>query len=143
MYHLLSRIPEGINPMLDVLQKYVTDVGFDAVKSIPEASTKVRSPLHSRDQRGVHHALLLRWYLSANKSARHEQDPVKYVQTLLDVYVKFSDVVKTAFENDAAFVASLDKVCFHYRLDVALIHSWIHSPLRVASYGASRQCGRS
>jgi hypothetical protein len=43
----------------------------------------------------------------------HEQDPVKYVQTLLDVYVKFSDVVKTAFENDSAFVASLDKVPLH------------------------------
>jgi hypothetical protein len=43
----------------------------------------------------------------------HEQDPVKYVQTLLDVYVKFSDVVKTAFENDSAFVASLDKVRSH------------------------------
>jgi hypothetical protein len=49
MYHLLSRIPEGINPMLEVLQKYVTDVGFDAVKSIPEASTKVRTwPPHFR-----------------------------------------------------------------------------------------------
>jgi hypothetical protein len=76
MYHLLSRIPEGINPMLDVLQSHVTKYGFDAVKSIPAASVK---------------------------------DPVKYVNTLLEVYNKFSDVVKTAFENDTAFVASLDK----------------------------------
>lgn len=35
---------------------------------------------------------------------------MKYVNTLLEVYTKFSDVVKTAFENDPAFVAALDKV---------------------------------
>ncbi len=45
MYHLLSRIPEGINPMLDVLQKHVTDFGFDAIKGIPEAQQKANYPL--------------------------------------------------------------------------------------------------
>jgi hypothetical protein len=41
MYHLLSRIPEGIAPMLEVLQTHVTKFGFDAVKGIPAASVKV------------------------------------------------------------------------------------------------------
>jgi hypothetical protein len=31
-------------------------------------------------------------------------------QVLLEVYLKFADVVKKAFNNDPAFVASLDKV---------------------------------
>ncbi|ELR25392.1 cullin 1, putative [Acanthamoeba castellanii str. Neff] len=94
MYHLLSRIPEGINPMLEVLQKYVTDVGFDAVKSIPEASTK----------------------------------------TLLDVYVKFSDVVKTAFENDSAFVASLDKAMRQVVNDNPINKRTTKSPELLAKY---------
>jgi len=38
MYHLLSRIDEGIRPMLDVLQAHVTKYGLEAIKSIPEAS---------------------------------------------------------------------------------------------------------
>jgi len=49
MYHLLSRIPNGIDPMLDVLQKYVTDYGFGAIRSIPETSTKVPPPKAALD----------------------------------------------------------------------------------------------
>jgi len=40
MYRLLSRIDEGIKPMLDVLQNYVTNTGFDAVKNIPAKDQK-------------------------------------------------------------------------------------------------------
>jgi hypothetical protein len=43
MYNLLSRIDEGIKPMLEVLQDFITNTGFDAVKSIPEKETKVTS----------------------------------------------------------------------------------------------------
>lgn len=36
MYRLLSRIDDGIKPMLDVLQQYVAQTGFDAIKSLAE-----------------------------------------------------------------------------------------------------------
>ena len=41
---------------------------------------------------------------------RFVQDPKTYVQTILDVHKKFNALVMTAFNNDAGFVAALDKV---------------------------------
>ncbi len=38
------------------------------------------------------------------------QDPKVYVQTILDVHKKYNALVMTAFNNDAGFVAALDKV---------------------------------
>lgn len=35
-----------------------------------------------------------------------------YVQTTLDVHKKYNALVMSAFNNDAGFVAALDKVCF-------------------------------
>jgi hypothetical protein len=40
MYRLVSRIEDGIKPMLDVLQNYVMNTGFEAVKSIPAKEQK-------------------------------------------------------------------------------------------------------
>lgn len=34
-----------------------------------------------------------------------------YVQTILDVHKKYNALVMSAFNNDAGFVAALDKVC--------------------------------
>lgn len=39
------------------------------------------------------------------------QDPKMYVQTILDVHKKYNALVMSAFNNDAGFVAALDKVC--------------------------------
>jgi hypothetical protein len=41
MYILLSRIDDGIKPMLEVLQSHVTKYGLDAIKGIPEGSAGV------------------------------------------------------------------------------------------------------
>uniref|UniRef100_S4RHY5 Cullin-1 n=1 Tax=Petromyzon marinus TaxID=7757 RepID=S4RHY5_PETMA len=38
-------------------------------------------------------------------------DPKIYVQTILDVHKKYNALVMSAFNNDAGFVASLDKAC--------------------------------
>lgn len=38
-------------------------------------------------------------------------EPKTYVQTILDVHKKFNALVLTAFNNDAGFVAALDKAC--------------------------------
>lgn len=42
------------------------------------------------------------------------QDPKMYVQTILDVHKKYNALVMSAFNNDAGFVAALDKVCILY-----------------------------
>lgn len=38
------------------------------------------------------------------------QDPKIYVETILEVHLKYNALVLTAFNNDAGFVAALDKV---------------------------------
>ena len=38
------------------------------------------------------------------------QDPKTYVETILEVHHKYNALVLTAFNNDAGFVAALDKV---------------------------------
>lgn len=42
-----------------------------------------------------------------------------YVQTVLDVHKKYNALVMSAFNNDAGFVAALDKVGV-YSLDVSV-----------------------
>lgn len=38
-------------------------------------------------------------------------DPNLYVKTILDVHRKYDELVRVSFENDAGFVAALDKAC--------------------------------
>ena len=45
------------------------------------------------------------------------QDPKIYVQTTLDVHKKYNALVMTAFNNDAGFVAALDKVSCRFTFD--------------------------
>ncbi|TKC51278.1 hypothetical protein EI555_000198 [Monodon monoceros] len=46
------------------------------------------------------------------ESATHvREDPKMYVQTVLDVHKKYNALVMSAFNNDAGFVAALDKAC--------------------------------
>ena len=42
-------------------------------------------------------------------------DPKIYVSTILDVHRKYNALVLTAFNNDAGFVASLDKACGEFQ----------------------------
>lgn len=38
------------------------------------------------------------------------------MQTILDVHKKYNALVMSAFNNDAGFVAALDKVCALYKV---------------------------
>ena len=42
-------------------------------------------------------------------------DPKIYVSTILDVHRKYNALVLTAFNNDAGFVASIDKACGEFQ----------------------------
>ena len=78
MYNLLRRIPDGINPMLDVFQKYVSETGLKEMVALDKEKNL---------------------------------EPQKYVETLLSIHKKHSDLVEKAFSVDASFVAALDKAC--------------------------------
>ena len=49
-------------------------------------------------------------------------DPKIYVTQILEVHRKYNALVLTAFNNDAGFVASLDKACGKFRCSLQLKH---------------------
>jgi len=90
MFRLLGRITNGLDPMLQELEKYVTNVGFSKVKALNiDAALK-----------------------PGRRPVRGQPNPGKiYIEALLAVHGQFSSVVKKAFNNDALFVAALDRAC--------------------------------
>lgn len=50
-------------------------------------------------------------------------DPKLYVETILKVYKKYSDLVQGPFRNEPGFVASLDKACRRFINDNAVTKS--------------------
>ncbi|XP_059914073.1 cullin-1-like, partial [Gadus macrocephalus] len=64
-------------------------------------------------------------------------DPKMYVQTILDVHKKYNALVMSAFNNDAGFVASLDKACGRFINNNAvtkMVQSSSKSPELLARY---------
>ncbi|KAJ3594583.1 hypothetical protein NHX12_003890 [Muraenolepis orangiensis] len=64
-------------------------------------------------------------------------DPKMYVQTILDVHKKYNALVMSAFNNDAGFVASLDKACGRFINNNAvtkIVQSSSKSPELLARY---------
>ncbi|TBU61877.1 Cullin-domain-containing protein [Dichomitus squalens] len=85
MYALLSRIPEGLEPLRKRFEEHVKRAGLAAVhKLIGEGSGAQGAP---------------------------EVDPKAYVDALLEVHQKNSETVTRSFRGEAGFVASLDKAC--------------------------------
>ncbi|KAG6841967.1 hypothetical protein C0991_004458 [Blastosporella zonata] len=83
MYVLLSRIPEGLDPLRKRFETHVKNAGLAAVsKLVGEEGANVDTV-----------------------------DPKAYVDALLEVHKKNSETVQRSFRGEAGFVASLDKAC--------------------------------
>jgi len=83
MYALLSRIPEGLEPLRKRFEEHVKKSGLAAVAKL----------------------------VGEGGSAADSLDPKTYVDALLDVHQKNSETVARSFRGEAGFVASLDKAC--------------------------------
>ncbi|KAI6114120.1 Cullin-domain-containing protein [Pisolithus sp. B1] len=83
MYALLSRIPEGLEPLRRNFEEHVKKAGMTAVSKLVGEGTESTDGL----------------------------DPKAYVDALLEVHRKNSDTVTRSFRGEAGFVASLDKAC--------------------------------
>lgn len=83
MYALLSRIPEGLEPLRKRFENHVKQAGLTAVKKLVSDA-------------------------GANPDS---VDPKAYVDALLDVHHKNSEIVSRSFKGEAGFAASLDKAC--------------------------------
>lgn len=82
MYALLSRIPEGLEPLRKKFEEHVKKAGLNAVSKLVGEGSNVDA-----------------------------LDPKAYVDALLDVHKKNSETVTRSFRGEAGFVASLDKAC--------------------------------
>ncbi|THH28821.1 hypothetical protein EUX98_g5373 [Antrodiella citrinella] len=83
MYALLSRIPEGLEPLRKKFEEHVKKAGQSAVAKL----------------------------VGDGADANAEVDPKAYVDALLEVHHKNAETVARSFRGEAGFVASLDKAC--------------------------------
>jgi cullin 1 len=83
MYSLLSRIPEGLEPLRKKFEDHVKRTGLAAVAKL----------------------------VGTDAAAIEALDPKAYVDALLEVHTKSSDTVNRSFKGEAGFVASLDRAC--------------------------------
>ncbi|XP_067131344.1 cullin-1 [Centruroides vittatus] len=78
MFQLVSRIPDGLGELRNLLEAHIHNQGLSAIEKCGETALN---------------------------------DPKMYVNTILDVHRKYNALVMTAFNNEAGFVAALDKAC--------------------------------
>jgi cullin 1 len=82
MYSLLSRIPDGLDPLRKKFETHVKNAGLAAISKLVGGGANIES-----------------------------LDPKAYVDALLQVHQKNSDIVNRSFKGEAGFAASLDKAC--------------------------------
>jgi cullin 1 len=97
MYNLLNRIPQGLDPLVKRFEAHVKKAGLDSVEQV--VGTEDADFVCSLSTCPNHLFL-----------TRLEQEPKQYVDALLAVHEKNSDLVVKAFKGDAGFNTSLDKV---------------------------------
>jgi len=83
MYSLLSRIPEGLEPLRKKFEEHVKRTGLAAVSKL----------------------------VGTDPAAIESLEPKAYVDALLEVHTKSSETVNRSFKGEAGFVASLDRAC--------------------------------
>jgi len=106
MYALLSRIPEGLEPLRKRFEGHVKQAGLNAIsKLVGESGANTES-----------------------------LDPKAYVDALLEVYKKNSETVARSFKGEAGFAASLDKACRGFVNRNAATTSSSKSPELIAKY---------
>jgi cullin 1 len=107
MYSLLSRIPEGLEPLRRKFEEHVKRTGLAAVSEL----------------------------VGTDSTAMATIEPKVYVDALLEVHSKSSETVNRRFEGDAGFVASLDSACREFvNRNAATGNSLSRSPELLAKY---------
>lgn len=97
----MSRITDGLGELKKLLETHIHNQGLAAIEKCGEAALNVGGPPQVRGGPARPRR---------SSSPFSLQDPKVYVQTTLDVHKKYNALVMSAFNNDAGFVAALDKV---------------------------------
>ena len=105
MYKLFSRVQDGLKQMLDTFFNFIVNTGNEAIRALMQSSKKNDKLERADSTNGSRKAR------SSNIS--DDIGAQEYVETLLDVHSKFSEMVRLAFDNDQHFTSEMDKVRIH------------------------------
>ena len=83
MYVILSRSPEGLEPLRKKFEEHVKRTGLAAVSTL----------------------------VGTDPTAIEALEPNVYVDALLEVHTKLTETVNRCFKGEAGFVASIDRAC--------------------------------
>ena len=97
MFSLLARVANGLDRLRDIFELHVKKQGISAVDKVLELSLQAGKDDEDEEMG------------SKKKKSKTEVDPKNYVQGLLVVHKKYSEMVNLCFLGDPGFVASLDK----------------------------------
>ena len=107
-YSLLSRIPDGVAPLLKIYEGFIASKGRDIMAKAGNTILKV--------------LLHIKFLLGSNRHSL-SQDPREFVEALMALHLKYDSFCTQVFRADAAFTAAVDKV----RWDVSYIVINLHT----------------
>ncbi|KAJ1591174.1 hypothetical protein NDA11_006788 [Ustilago hordei] len=107
IYTLLSRIPEGLEPLRQKFEAHVKRVGLAAVEKVVGVGAANATAATNGAPAGPSSAAAAPPASAASDSL----DPDAYVSALLDAHRSNLNTVNVAFRGEAGFLAALDKAC--------------------------------
>ncbi|KAG7661561.1 CDC53 [[Candida] subhashii] len=108
MYKLLARVPRTLDPLADTLEEYIKGEALKAIEEIKKAAD-AQAENKTPEAPGAAPTRSSRKAGSASAV-----DPKTYINTLIEIYNQFNDVVIQAFNKDTRFIRSLDNACRHF-----------------------------
>lgn len=107
IYTLLSRIPEGLEPLRTKFEQHVKRVGLAAVEKVvggsePSAAANGASASTSAAPAAA---------AAGGAAASDSLDPGAYTSALLEAHRANLNTINVAFRGEAGFLAALDKAC--------------------------------
>ncbi|KAJ3281904.1 hypothetical protein HK104_011212 [Borealophlyctis nickersoniae] len=111
MYGLLSRIPDALTALRAIFEAHVRRQGLTSVEAAAESAPTAGEDEDEEQEKPAPKKKPLKGKAAQREKKGVDIDAKVYVQSLLVVHKKYSEVVSTAFCGEAGFVASLDKAC--------------------------------
>ena len=118
MFSLLDRIDRGADCMLADLESFIIQSGLDDMKACASVITTVRgchfevpaTITHTHTHTYTYTCIHTHTRTHAHVPMLSIQDSEKYVEELLNLFNRFSKLVREAFRDDPRFLTARDKV---------------------------------
>ena len=112
MYTLLARVPQGLDRLRALFEEHVKKQGLLSVEKVLEggASGTADGKDNEDDEDGGNAAGSSTAIAPPRKKKdKSDMDPKVYVEALLSIHKRYSEMVSSCFAGEPGFVASLDK----------------------------------